>query len=69
MGVRPQLQEMQQVVKIHLPVPLRVRGQGQIDPGEFAGEPRPVGVGGRSVRLLVEEPFVAAVRLPCILLQ
>ncbi|OQA25953.1 MAG: hypothetical protein BWY59_01561 [Verrucomicrobia bacterium ADurb.Bin345] len=29
---------MEQVVQIHLPVPLRVKGEGKVDAGEFAGD-------------------------------
>ena len=47
MGVGAQAQEVEEVVQVHLPVPLGVDVGGQVHPGEFAGE----ALLGGSVRL------------------
>lgn len=38
MGVGAQAQEVEEVVQIHFPVPLRVDVGGQVHPGQFARE-------------------------------
>ena len=38
MRIHPQSKEVEEVVQIDLPVPLRIGGEGEVDPREFAGD-------------------------------
>jgi hypothetical protein len=41
-GIEPELDEAEEVVQVDLPVPFGIEAQGQVDPRELAGEPRPM---------------------------
>jgi hypothetical protein len=56
-GVQAEFQESEQVVKVYLPIPLGIKGQRQVDPGQLTGYP------------LIYESTIIAVRAPLPFLQ